>query len=86
MAAKTSSCVRAEDKWDKQIRQPSKDELSRSSFVGVLDTPGQGGPRRFASTRFNRDTAAFSAGNREVVLCFVPVQNHFDGTPAPTNR
>jgi hypothetical protein len=40
MAAKTSSCVRNEDKWDKQIRQPSKDELSRSSFVGVLNTPG----------------------------------------------
>jgi hypothetical protein len=59
MAAKTSSCVRAEDKWDKQIRQPSKDELPRSSFVGVLNTPGQGGPRRFASTRLNREYSRF---------------------------
>jgi hypothetical protein len=59
MAAKTSSCVRNEDKWDKQIRQPSKDELSRSSFVGVLNTPGQGGLRRFASTRFNREYSRF---------------------------
>ena len=86
IAAKTSSCVRNEDKWDKQIRQPSKDELSRSSFVGVLNTPGQGGLRGSRRRDSIANTAASSAGNREVVLCFVPVQNHFDGTPAPTNR